>query len=74
MLNSIKRLLAKFAETGRGLEKLECSRGGINFRNRSRNLSCVACELFQNSIWIMGCASSAPGIFNVDREYEAACV
>ena len=45
MLNSLKRLLVKFSATGRGLGKLECSRGGINFRNRSGDLSFVASEL-----------------------------
>ena len=49
MPNSIKRLLAEFSATDRGLG-LECSRGGTDFRNRSGALSFVACELCQNKI------------------------
>ena len=34
MLNSTKRLLAKFSTIDKGPEKLECSRGSADFRSR----------------------------------------
>ena len=65
MLDSIKYLLAKFSAISRGLGKLECPRGGMNFRNRSVDLSFVASEQYHYSIWIklllcMGAQAQAP--------------
>ena len=54
MLNNIKHMLAKFSAPDRGLERLECPRGVTGFRGRLGDLSFMACELCQNSIWIVG--------------------
>ena len=68
MLNRIQLLLVRLSAADRGLEKLECSRGGTDSRNRSeaprpelRGLWAVRAA---SGLW--GCARSAPGTLKVD--------
>ena len=71
MLSSIKHLLGSSQRLAGVLESLN-ARGVVlgNLRNRSGDQSFVACELCQNSVWIMGLRQ----FFNVGQGYEAACV
>ena len=73
MLNSIQLLLVRFSAAAGGLEKLECSSGGTDFRNRSGDLSSVACELSEQHLDCGAVPTVRQALSILIRGEEVAC-